>query len=211
MDLKTSTILLLTIFSCFLVRGQTESSNEEDEYVLTFDSLETKDKINFNFEAGVNVGSSGNFGTFYSPSVSYQISPKFSVESGFVYQNSSVNNYPVIEDYRYQSFSGSINQYAAFVSGKYNVTDKLTVGGSLYYDLTSYETSNGIESYSNNNSNSDNIGYSASFEYRVTKNMTISGEIRRGGSNNPYNRYGCRGFNSSFGNNFGSSYPFRNW
>lgn len=181
-----------------------ENTNLEEEYVLSFDSLTTKDKLNYNFEMGVNVGSNGNFGTFYKPSVTYQVSPKFRINTGVVYLNSTVNNYPVFENYQYQSFSGNISQYVAFVSGQYDVTDKLSVAGSIYYDMTSYNTFGGQSS-----SNFDNLGYAASFEYRITKGLTISGEIRRGNTNNPYGRYSNNGFNSSFGNSFGPG--FRSW
>jgi len=109
--------------------------------------------------------------------VSYDVSPKFKLVTGIQYVNSSVNDMPIYSDYGYQYFSGNISQYYAFVGGQYQLTDKLSVGGSIFYDFTSYDQFDGTN-VGATNSGLNNLGYSANFEYKVTKSMSIQGEIR---------------------------------
>jgi hypothetical protein len=214
MKLKGFNTIILLLFSYTFIFGQSEEVdyvNPSEEYAISFDSLKTKDKINYNFEMGMNIGSNGNFGTFYKPSVSYQVSPKFRINTGVMYMNSTVNNYPVYTDYTYKSFTGSISQYVAFVQGKYDLTDRLTVGGSIYYDLTSYSSGDGLNLQASSRSSLDNVGYSANFEYKVSKTLTISGEIRKGGHHSPLNRYQNSVFNSSFQSSFENPFFNRTW
>ena len=181
---KTFYIICSILLSSSAI-AQTEDDNSdeyvlEEEYVLPFDSLKTKDKMHYSFEVGTGFGNSsiyGNyFSTYYRPVVSFDVSPRFSVYTGLTYVNSSVDNIPVLSESGYQLFSGSISQYDAFIGGKYKLTDKLSVGGSIYYDFTSYNAFDGTAL--NNGSGLDNIGYSASFEYKATNNLTIQGEVR---------------------------------
>ena len=46
-----------------------------------------------------------------------------------------------------------------FVGGEYKLTDRLSVGGSIFYDFTSYSNFDGTPLKMN--SNLDNLGYSA--------------------------------------------------
>ena len=103
MKLKIVYITLLFLFNWSLVlaqsTGNTIFANPDEEYVLSKDSLKVKDKIHYNFEMGVNIGSGGNFGTFYKPSVIYEFTPKFRIHTGVMYTKSNLNNYPVYKDY----------------------------------------------------------------------------------------------------------------
>lgn len=189
--------IIYTFFFAILlspfVYGQPGNKNGDDyvangdEYVVPFDSLKTKDKLHYNFGVGAEFGHSNTFGnyfsTFYRPSVSYDVSSRFSLNTGLTYVNSSVDNFPVLSDYSYHMFSGNIAQYYAFVGGKYKVTDKLSVGGSVFYDFTSYHSFDG--KLMDKSSGLDNLGYSANFQYKVAKNLLIEGEIRVN-DKNPY-------------------------
>ncbi len=188
------------VFAQTEVDGSDEYVLEEDDYVLHFDSLEVKDKMHYSFEVGAGFGHSNTYGnyfsTYYKPMVSYDVSPKFSLIGGITYVNSSVNNIPVVTESNYQLFSGNISQYYAFVGGQYKLTDKLTVGGSVFYDFTSYNAFDGTAL--NAGSGIDNIGYTANFRYKAAKGLTISGEIRMN-DKNPYDQYSGRSTSSFFG------------
>lgn len=151
----------------------------QDDYVLDKDSIKVKDRLHYNFTMGAGFGYSSNagdfFSTYYSPSVTYDVSSRFSIKTGLTYANSTVNNYPVIADYNYQFFSGNISQYYAFVEGNYKVSEKLTVGGSVFYDFTEYKNILG-EKYKAGNGLS-NVGYSAHFQYKLSESMTVEGGI----------------------------------
>ena len=207
---KVTYIILIALLPVG-VFAQDESNSDDDyviegdEYVLSFDSLKTKDKMHYSFEVGAGFGHSSMYGnyfsTYYKPMVSYDVSPKFSINAGITYVNSSVDNIPVVSEYNYQLFSGSISQYYAFIGGKYKLTDRLSVGGSVFYDFTSYNAYDGTSLSSG--TGLDNLGYSANFEYKVAKGMTIQGEIRVN-DKNPYNQYSSP-FSSGFmgmGNTF---------
>ncbi len=192
---KITYIILATAISTGLYaqaegEGDDDYVLEEDAYVIPFDSLDTKDKMHYSFEVGAGFGHSGTYGnyfsTYYKPMVSYDVSPRFSINTGIRYVNSSVDNLPVASDYNYQLFSGNISQYYAFVGGQYKLTEKLSVGGSVFYDFTSYDAINGASFDSG--SGLDNIGYSANFKYKAAKGLTIQGEIRIN-DKNPYNQY----------------------
>ncbi|PCJ28310.1 MAG: hypothetical protein COA97_01370 [Flavobacteriales bacterium] len=188
--------IVLIIFITTSVYSQSEGDNDDeyvldgDEYVISFDSLKTKDKMHYSFEVGAGFGRSSTYGnyfsTYYKPMVSYDVSPRFSINTGIIYVNSSVDNMPIVSEYNYQLFSGSISQYYAFIGGKYKLTDRLSVGGSVFYDFTSYNKYDGTSF--NGGSGLDNIGYSANFEYKVSNGLTIQGEIRVN-DKNPYRQH----------------------
>lgn len=162
---------------------------ENDEYVTPFDSLNTKDRLHYGFEMGAGFGNSQTFGnyfsTYYKPMISYDVSPRFSINTGVTYINSSVNNVPVVSENNYQLFSGNISQYYAFVGGEYKLSDKLLVGGSVFYDFTSYNSIAGTNTIKRNGL--ENLGYSGYFKYQINKHMSIEGEIRIN-DRNPYNQ-----------------------
>ena len=203
---KTTYIILTTLISTTAFGQSKESEDNEyviegDNYVLSFDSLKTKDKTHYSFETGAGFGRSSAYGnyfsTYYKPMISYDLSPRFSVNTGLSYVNSSVDNIPVVSDYGYQLFSGNISQYYAFVGGQYKLTDKLSVGGSVFYDFTSYKAVDGTAL--NTDSGLDNLGYSANFKYKVNENLSIQGEIRINDKNS-FNQYPTfiRGFENEF-------------
>jgi len=203
--------LIFSFFCCLeMISAQNKpTNNTNDSYVLEKDSLKAKDKIFYNFEMGVGMDNNGNFSTFYKPSLSYQISPKFTINTGLMYVNSSANNFPIISDYSYHAFSGNIAQYYAFVEGEYQLNDKLIIGGSIFYDFVSFDNFNGLQNNTTRNA-LDNIGYSANFKYKLTKNISIEGEFRVGGNNNPFNNHSYSPFDNQFHPNYGNS-PFLTW
>ncbi|MDG1476517.1 MAG: hypothetical protein P8Q14_05185 [Vicingaceae bacterium] len=200
----TYLIAVLAITSSgFSQPGETEEVsyvNEDTEYVSSFDSLDTKDKIHYGFEMGASFTNSNRYGdyfsTYYRPTISYDISPRFSLNTGLTYINSHVNNVPVASEYNYQLFSGNISQYNAFIGGEYKLTDRLIVGGSVFYDFTSYQSFDGQPVIKRNGL--ENIGYSGYFKYKVNDNFSIEGEIRIN-DRNPYNQNNRPFSNRSFG------------
>lgn len=173
----------------------------QDDYVLEKDSIKIKDKISYNFTIGAGFGYSSNagefFSTYYSPSITYDVSNKFKVRGGITYINSMANNYPLYSDYGYTLFDGNISQYYAYIAGIYSINERLNVGGSIFYNFTKYQDNIG-NVYGNQN-NIDNIGYSGFFEYKLSDGMSIMGEIRIN-DRNPYgNRFMGAAEHSFFG------------
>ncbi len=184
--------------------------NQGDEYVVPYDSLSPIDKLNYNFRFGAMIMSNGSFGTYYNPSVTYQLTKKWSINTGVTYQNVSANNMPMFTDFGYQPFTGNISQFYGYVAAKYQIDERWSVGGSIFYNATTFN--NPYYSYSNSNiSPMERVGYSAFVEYKSPSGFTISGEIRVNDRFNPYNRFG--GFNSGIGAGFDNSFgtPFSTW
>lgn len=193
--LKKITYLLFGTLLSISSIAQTDTSDvdeyviEDPNYVMPFDSLSAKDKMHYSFGVGVGFGKSSYgdyFSTYYQPMISYDVSPRLSINTGFTYINSMVNNIPVISDYQYQMFSGNISQYNAFIGAEYKLTDKLYVGGSIFYDFTSYNTHNGTSLDAGNGLN--NLGYTGYVKYKVNDNFSIQAEVRINDRNPYYNR-----------------------
>ena len=186
-----SIILSVSVLAQNPTKGGDDYVLDGDDYVMSFDSLKTKDKLHYGFEMGVGFGQSGTYGnyfsTYYSPQISYEVSPRFSINTGVTYVNSSVDKIPVMSEYNYQVFSGNISEYYAFVEGQYQLNDRLIIAGSVFYNFTEYNVSGG--STLSGGSGLENLGYSASFEYKVNESMSIYGEIRIN-DRNPYRQSG---------------------
>ncbi len=184
--------------------AQTDSEEVDDyvienpDYVVPFDSLSTKDKMHYSFGMGAGFGKStygDYFSTYYQPMISYDVSPKFSINTGLTYINSSVNNVPIISDYQYKLFSGNISQYNAFIGGEYKLSDRLSIGGSVFYDFTAYNAMDGTSLDKGNGL--ENLGYSGYVKYKVSKTMSIQAEVRVN-DKNPYMNRGNSSFTSRF-------------
>jgi hypothetical protein len=207
--------ILIAIFLSVGAYAQADSTAVEDyvienpDYVMPFDSLTTKDKMHYSFEVGAGFGKStyggDYFSTYYRPMVSYAVSPKFSINAGLTYINSSVNNMGVINDSRYQLFSGNISQYNAFIGGEYQLTDRLSVGGSVFYDFTAYTPLVGTSLDQNNGL--ENLGYSGYVKYKVSDSFSIEAEVRIN-DRNPYQNRRNNPFSSGF-MGAGTSFPRR--
>lgn len=210
-------ILLTTFILMFVLvlSAQTNKSdsliyNQGDEYAIPYDSLSPIDKLNYNFRFGAMIMSNGSFGTYYNPSVTYQLSKKWSVNAGVTYQNVSANNMPTLTDFGYQPFTGNISQFYGYVAAKYQIDERWAVGGSVFYNAITFN--NPYYAYSNNNiSPMDRVGYSGFVQYKSPSGFTITGEVRVNDRFNPYNRFG--GFNSGIGAGFDNSFgsPFSTW
>ena len=208
-------LLHITFFLLLFTTSMNAQTNQhEDDYVLPFDSLTTKDKIHYNFAIGAGVNFSDQIGTsfttFYQPSITYDLSPKFKINTGLLYMNSSVSNVGIYSDNQYQLFSGSISEYYAYIKGQYQVNERLLVGGGIYYNNAQLNAFDGL-SLNKDYNQRNNIGYSANFKYYIAKGLTLEGEIRVNDPAvyNPFGRNQAGNFNSFFSDEFG--YPFRTW
>ena len=200
---KGFNIILFSLLS-LSVLAQSDTTDTDDyviedpDYVVPFDSLSTKDRMHYSFGMGVGFGKGAHgdfFSTYYKPMISYDVSPRLSVNGGLTYINTSVTDVPVLADYNYQLFSGNISQYNAFVGAEYKLSERLAVGGSIFYDFTAYDalagtsldTGNGLE----------NLGFSGYVKYKVNKNLSIQAEVRIN-YNNPYMNRQNSPFSTSF-------------
>jgi len=188
-------ILFIFVFGYAKAQENNPPIIPEDEYVLPFDSLKTKDKMHYSFSTGVGMSFSNSFGnsfsTYYSPNVSYEVSPRLDVSAGMTYVNSDVSNFRTINDFGYRPFTGNISQYYTYISARYQLNERLKIGGSVFYNLTDFNSS--AFTANQPKTSFDRIGYSAFFEYKIGENAYLQGEIRI----NDNNRFGV--LNNAFG------------
>lgn len=190
MGIKKTYIILIALFFTQAVFAQT-LTDEEDEYVLNKDSLTVKDKMTVHTELSMGAGVFNN-GSFIStsirPVVSYQVSPRFSVYSGIGYTNYQLDNFRMLSDFGYVPFSGNLSQMTAFVGGKYQLNDRWVVGGEVSYNFLQF-TPDGMSATANSLSAIDRVGYAAYFQYKVSDNLYIEGEVRINKFNSGSNFY----------------------
>lgn len=164
-------------------------TDEDEEYVLDKDSISLKDRMSVHTQVGMGAGISNNGSYLYTnvrPTVSYQVTPKFSFYSGVGYTNYQMDNFRMLSDFGYVPFSGNLAQMSAFVGGKYQVNERLAVAGELFYNFIQYTP---VNTQVNSLSSFDRIGYAASFQYKVGDNMYIEGQIRINDFNSGSNFY----------------------
>jgi opacity protein-like surface antigen len=193
----------LLIFCLSLSLGQIASSQSltegDEDYVLPKDSITIKDRMDVSAKVAFGAGVSNNgsyLSTSVRPTVSYYLTPKFSVYTGIGYTNYQLENFNMLSDFGYQPFTGNLSQMSAFVGGKYQVNDRLAVYGEVFYNFAQITSAN---TNFNQGSTFDKIGYAASFEYKISDNMFIEGQIRINDFNrgsNVYDPFQDHGFGS---------------
>lgn len=198
MRLKGLHIFILLFFLGSYAYTQTLTEEDED-YVLSKDSITIKDRMNVQTQVSMGAGVSNN-GSFLStsirPMVSYQVNSKFSVFSGIGYTNYQMDNFRMLSDFGYVPFSGNLSQMSAFVGGKYQINERLAVAGEIFYNIVQFTPN---QSQFNTINSFDRIGYAASFQYKVGDNMFIEGQVRINKFNsgpNFYNPLQDHGFGS---------------
>lgn len=179
-------------------KAQEVINTDNDEYVLPSDSVKLNNKMHFNFSTGVNVSFFNNnrssTNLYYSPNMSYTVSPNFMIAGGITYLKSDLTNFRSLNDLSFRPFNGNISQYQAYIAAKYKLTDRLNIVGSIFYNITQYNLTVFNQNYKQNGF--DRVGYSAFFEYKLSENTYLQGEIRINNSNNNlfYNSFENQGF-----------------
>jgi hypothetical protein len=198
MKVAKLSIFCLTLFLGQIAFSQSLSEGDED-YVLPKDSLTIKNRMDVSTKVAFGAGISNNgsyLSTSVRPTVSYYLTPKFSVYTGIGYTNYQLENFNMLSDFGYQPFTGNLSQMSAFVGGKYQVNDRLAVYGEVFYNFAQITSAN---TSFNQGSTFDKIGYAASFEYKISDNMFIEGQIRINDFNrgsNVYDPFQDHGFGS---------------
>jgi hypothetical protein len=183
-------IALFVICSPILATAQ---SVEElsDGYVketeATYTPLDTmrtepvkEQKLTFGLSGGTGVSYSSAYGasmsTFLAPHLSYRVSPKFSVNAGLRLQVNSLNNsfsYPTGEG-NAVTFYRPATQTFLYTEGVYQVNKKLTLSGTVFAEINTFD----IPGLKSSSYNLNTYGGILGMQYKVGKNSTISAEIQ---------------------------------
>jgi len=131
----------------------------------------------FHLNTGASMLSSFNrssyFNTFFAPSLSADLTQKFSMSAGLIYNNAFLTGKQPGAEIMQQPVNSHFSSFTLFGSGIYRMNEKLTISG------TAYKTINpalGIRM--ENDLNSINYqGVSVGFGYKVNDNFRIGAQI----------------------------------
>ncbi len=163
------------IFILFLLTFSiaTFAQSAEEEYIInsenTFEPV-TPIKLqrwstNFNLGTAFTAWKGGSmFSTYVNPNLNYQFTPRFTLSTGFIVSNNRLlaQNYDLNGNKLDNSF---INTYL-YVSGAYQVTEKLQVVGSVLYHNNPFSQQMNPNAF-------DNLDYSVGAKYKITKNIEV--------------------------------------
>ena len=201
--------LLLLVASAAVAQAQSKGYTNNDTITLP-DGLQAKPAIKDRLHFGVSMGTSVAFsrgqdavmGHFIAPTLSYQVSNRFTLFGGVALQYNSLNN-----PYTYNNpESGSSimlmrprMQTSMFVGGEYAVNDKLTLTGSVFANTASLQ----VPGLDPQTYNLNNYGVSGGFWYKVNDKASIGAQVQISRGN--YNAFDTNPFNVYPSNRFGNN------
>jgi hypothetical protein len=145
-----------------------------------------------------------SFGTTLMPQITFPVSDKFSLSTGIGYSTFFVGNGESM-------FNSSPSSYGhIFVSGTYDVNEKISLRGTGYKTFTLNPTTSFNNENNSNVSDYSSQGFIMDVEYRVTDNFRINVGFEYRQQNSPM--YSPNGFqqNSPFMNNMSSNPAINN-
>lgn len=201
--------LLLLVASAAVAQAQSKDYSDNDTIALP-DGLQAKpaakDRLHFGVSMGTIVafsrGQDAVMGHFIAPTLSYQVTNRFTLFGGVALQYNSLNN-----PYTYNNpESGSSimlmrprMQTSMYVGGEYAVNDKLTLTGSVFANMATLD----VPGLDPQTYNLNNYGVSGGFWYKLNEKASIGAQVQisRGNASpfntNPFNVYPS----NRFGNN----------
>ena len=151
-------------------------------------------------------GYGSGFSTYISPSVSYRISPRFTIRGGVTLSNTTLFNYrPWYSMEATQPFDANFTNAMVWVEGSYMVTDKLMISGAGFKQFTLTDNSPAYNPYTNNNP----YGVYLNATYKINDRMFIQAGFGYTRNQQPYT--GSSLFNPSpFSRGAFHQMPFQN-
>ncbi len=181
--------IIITIFSLFIFYNVI-SQNQYKQ-----DTIDMKNKINFNFTTGAysNVSEYGNvLGTYFSPQISISQNKKFSYGGGAIISYSNYSNFKLYDfnENRIRTSNFNVSQGLIYVNANYKPTEKISINAMAYKSFVINENNN--EQNYINAFNNNMQGFYMNIDYKIAKNTHLN-----------------FGFNYSDGNNLNNN-PFNN-
>ena len=131
-------------------------------------------RMQTNVMIGTQFSTSSWFGsgltTFISPSVSYRVSPRFSVRGGLTIANTALFDYkPWFALEGSPTYDANFTKAVLYLEGSYQVTDRLTISGAGFKEFTITDNSNFYNPYSNN----EPYGIYLNADYKIAEGVHI--------------------------------------
>jgi len=130
--------------------------------------LQTNVSIGTAFTTTSGFGS--GFSTYLSPTLSYRVSPRFTVRGGVSVSNTTLFNYqPWYTIEPSQQLNANFTKALIWVQGSYMVTDRLMISGAGYKEFTVTDNSPTYNPYTSNNP----YGIYLNATYKINDRMFI--------------------------------------
>lgn len=175
-------------FSCLY--GQIDNQNNQKP--VSVETPAPQDNIK-KVEYSLNTGTSFSMGNYKSssyyiaPQLTYQFSPKFKLNTGFVFINSSsmVPSNAMLNFGQQNSgiLQQKTNETIVFAKGEYQLNNKLTITGSAMKNFNSPMNAKMQENAWRNSFQMMSMG----FRYKISNNMTLGAEVKMVETNNLFN------------------------
>ncbi len=180
-------IILIIVFSSSLTFAQySESFIQEDEYDVQTSKTKVdtaKKKIFTNITLGSSIMSSGQnnyaFNTYVNPTISYQLTPKFTVSMGLMAVHSNYNNYTFYNYYEGQvqnmNYSGTSAYFT--LQGAYQLSEKLRVYGGVMVGTENMDFMGANIPTESKNMHRPKA-YQIGFEYKIGEHASLQFEFQ---------------------------------
>ncbi len=155
--------------------------NPDDKAGINNENEITKPKkFNFSLELGTSFSTGGYSSQFASPMFNYDFSPRFTLSGGMMFANN------FIPTNSYFGAKGNFMQNYVFARGKYKLSEKFSLNGSVFYETTSMMKRN-TNDFPQPNNNAKIMTFGA--EYKFSKNLSIGIQFQTRENSNPYLPY----------------------
>ncbi|OFX50017.1 MAG: hypothetical protein A2046_01895 [Bacteroidetes bacterium GWA2_30_7] len=167
-------LLIIIFFLSFLGSVKSQDSTSTNQ-------LQKAKKVNYGIIVGTHFSSFSkdnySFGTYTIPYVSYNLTPKTSINAGFLISSNNSYFKNNSETNPYNSISGNY----LYLSAKHQVNDRLIITGSMLVNTN--KTYNSEINNFNKNLQNSSIG----FDYKITEHLYFGTEFSFSNVNNPLN------------------------
>jgi hypothetical protein len=181
-------IIFLVLFPAFVYNQDDQIVNDPDQMVVSGvnknadnEKPALKDRFNTHFQVGTSFSySPGNFygpSYFVSPSVSYQVSPRFMLSAGAGLEYSTL--YPLYKQTEGDNKMLPMTRAYLYARGSYFITPRLIVSGTVYENMMDAPrlTNNSMPVKYNYQ------GMSIGIQYNVSRSFSFGFEMHMRNSN----------------------------
>ncbi len=193
-------VLLLFSFSFLFAKGNAQisridtlppaSGNTHGYNVIPLHQLQIGVQVGTQFTA--TSGYVSGFSTFLSPTLTYPVSNRFQISGGISIVNTTLYGvkpfYSFPEEKSMSGFSGNITQTTLWVSGRYLLSDRVTVSGTIFKTVDILGQKPGSTPFYNYNPQGAylNVGYKISDHMHIEAGFGYT-RGSNGYSYDPYN------------------------
>ena len=144
------------------------AKDESDKVIRPPKRFQTNWTIGTSFTTSSGFGS--GFSTYISPTLSYRVSPRFTVRGGVSLSNTTLFNYrPWYSIEPSQQFNANFTKAVLWVQGSYMVTDRLMISGAGFKEFTLTDDSPAYNPFTINNP----YGVYLNATYKINDRMFI--------------------------------------